>query len=387
MERKSGFIGAMFAVLLAVTTLQAGAAQQIGRDFNHMATGFPLSGGHAAAACESCHVGGVFKGTPRACDGCHAVGKRVVATPKNDKHIVTDAPCESCHFNTATWLGVRYNHGSAVMGQCRTCHNGRQAPGKAASHTSGKKATESCDSCHRTFAWLPSSWNHVGVAPGTCVTCHNGSTATGKTASHTTTAKSTYACDECHSFIGWLPARYKHNTAALCSSCHNTTVAIGKPDSHTAATIKGQNECSDCHTNIAWSPALYKHTSAAACSSCHDGVKAVGKSSGHVSTTAECNQCHTSTTTWQGALGAMPPNHIPFNAGVSCSNCHVGSAKVNATTLHAYSVASSTCATCHISPTPYSGNNQETRKSHDGSSGNNCTGCHEHSKAGSYGGW
>ncbi|MFH2134538.1 MAG: hypothetical protein ABII81_05080, partial [Pseudomonadota bacterium] len=147
MERKSGFIGAMFAVLLAVTTLQAGAAQQIGRDFNHMTTGFPLSGGHAAAACESCHVGGVFKGTPRACDGCHAVGRRVVATPKNDRHIVTDAPCESCHFNTATWLGVRYNHGSAVAGQCTNCHNGRQASGKAASHTTGNKATKSCDNC------------------------------------------------------------------------------------------------------------------------------------------------------------------------------------------------------------------------------------------------
>jgi hypothetical protein len=363
MERKSGFIGAMFAVLLAVTTLQAGAAQQIGRDFNHMTTGFTLTGGHAAAACETCHIGGVFKGTPRNCDGCHAVGQRVVATPKNDKHIVTDAPCESCHFNTATWLGARYNHGSAVPGQCRSCHNGRQASGKAGSHSSGNKATKSCDSCHRTFAWFPASWNHVGVTPGSCVTCHDGATAIGKSASHTTVAKATYACDECHSFVGWTPARYKHNTAAACSSCHNTTIAVGKPLSHGAATIKGQNECSDCHTNVAWSPALYKHTSAAACSSCHDGVKAVGKSSGHIATTAECNQCHTNTTTWLGALGAKPAQHILYaNASEPCTSCHTGTSVKRGSALHVPYLAGIACYTCHGSNTAYSGQGQKTAR-------------------------
>ncbi|MBU0687995.1 MAG: hypothetical protein KJ850_10650 [Gammaproteobacteria bacterium] len=363
MERRSGFIGAMFAVLLAVLSLQADAAQQIGRDFNHMTTGFTLTGGHAAAACETCHVGGVFKGTPRNCDGCHAVGQRVVATPKNDKHIVTDAPCESCHFNTATWLGARYNHGSAVPGQCRSCHNGRQASAKAPSHSTGSKATKSCDSCHRTFAWFPASWNHVGVAPGSCVTCHDGATAIGKSASHTTVAKATYACDECHSFVGWTPARYKHNTAAACSSCHNTTVAVGKPVSHGAATIKGQNECSDCHTNVAWLPGTYKHTSAAACSSCHDGVKAVGKSSGHIATTAECNQCHTTTTTWLGALGAKPAKHIPYaNASEPCTSCHIGTSVKRGTALHVPYLAGIACYTCHGSNTAYSGQGQKTER-------------------------
>lgn len=314
MERKSGFIGAMFAVLLAVTTLQAGAAQQIGRDFNHMTTGFPLSGGHAAAACESCHTGGVFKGTPRACDGCHAVGRRVVATPKNDRHIVTDAPCESCHFNTATWLGVRYNHGSAIAGQCTNCHNGRQAQGKAASHTTGNKATKSCDNCHRTFAWLPSSWNHSGAA-------------------------------------------------GVCSSCHvsspDVSAANRKPASHTPAALKGQLECDSCHNYFGWSPNSYKHTSAAACSSCHNGTLAVGKNSGHVATTDECNQCHTGTTSWSGALGAKPAKHIPYNASVSCSSCHTGGSVVSGATLHTY-VTTYACYTCHGSNTAYSGQGQET---------------------------
>jgi hypothetical protein len=317
MERKTGIFGAVLAVLLAVMTLSASAAEQIGRDFNHMTTGFPLSGGHAAAACETCHVGGVFKGTPRACDGCHAVGKRVVATPKNDRHIVTDAPCESCHFNTATWLGVRYNHGSAVVGQCRTCHNGRQAEGKAASHGVGKKATESCDSCHRTFAWTPASWNH-NLSSGVCSTCHTNaatvSSANLKPAGHASPAlKGTEACDACHSYIAWYPNRFKHNIAGTCSSCHlNGAKAVGQPTSHNSFT--------------SWP--------------------------------TECNQCHTSTTTWSGALGAKPAKHIPDN-GNTCTSCHVGTSVKTGSALHAY-LGGIACYTCHGSNTAYSGQGQKT---------------------------
>ncbi|MFA7400165.1 MAG: hypothetical protein WCZ98_06770, partial [Sideroxydans sp.] len=176
MKRLERVLGSLFAVALTVFSLQAFAAAQMGgRDFNHMTTGFILSGGHAVAACETCHIGGVFKGTPRACDGCHAVGKRIIATPKTNSHIVTDAPCESCHFNTATWLGARFNHGTAIQGQCTNCHNGRIAQGKP---NTGRHLTpngsKSCDSCHRTSAWSPHSWNHNGVV-GTCSTCHTSS--------------------------------------------------------------------------------------------------------------------------------------------------------------------------------------------------------------------
>ncbi|MDD4912536.1 MAG: hypothetical protein PHP57_09600 [Sideroxydans sp.] len=415
-------------VALALISLQANAATQpTTRDFNHSTTGFALSGGHAAAPCETCHVGGIFKGTPRACDACHATGKRIVATPKSNNHIATNSACETCHFNTATWLGARYNHGNATPGQCLTCHNGRLSISKPASHNAGSKATNSCDSCHRSTAWLPASWNHVGVLPGTCATCHNGSTATGKTGSHTG-AKATLACDECHKQTSWLPAAYTHrnvtpgscatchngslstgktgthtglkgtlacdschrtsawlpasfnHTTAVgtCASCHNGSLAVGKTGTHVAPKLKGTNACDDCHVNSAWLPAAFKHNTAAVCSSCHNGSIAVGKSTGHVATTLECNQCHVGTTTWLGALGAMPSNHIPFNAGVTCSNCHTGLAKVNVNVLHSFSVASSTCATCHIKPNAYTGNNQSTKSSHKGSSGNNCaqSGCH-----------
>ena len=66
MQRLGRVLGNLFAVLLTVFSMQAMAETQLaGRDFDHAATGFPLTGGHATAACETCHVAGVFKGTAK----------------------------------------------------------------------------------------------------------------------------------------------------------------------------------------------------------------------------------------------------------------------------------------------------------------------------------
>jgi hypothetical protein len=455
MNRPRRVLGGVLAVMLSVCSLHAVAeTQRSGRDFNHAATGFPLNGGHATAACETCHVAGVFKGTPKTCDGCHALGKRVVATPKSSSHIVTDAPCDSCHFNASTFLGARFNHGTALPGQCRNCHNGRQSTGKPASHSSGNRATKSCDQCHRSYTWFQASWNHIGVAPGTCASagCHvQGSNPYYRGSTHTGYKLQDPACDDCHNFVSWSPAPYKHNTGAPCSSCHGTGLGLAteKGPTHGSTTA----ECNTCHHNtVSWLGASYHNGAVAGiCGTCHNGTNGVkgtvnDPNGQHIPLTAggnpNCDLCHRSTTTftvytmnhgglstcntchsttspyvvttkrqlgnhqgsttaqdcsnchtstgWAGALGSMPSNHIPYNAGVTCSNCHTGSSTVNVTTLHTYSVATYTCANCHITPTSpgnYTGNNQRTRSSHDGSSGNNCTGCHEHSSAGSYGGW
>lgn len=337
MKRPGQIIGNLFAVMLAVFSVHAPAETNMaGRDFNHTATGFPLHGVHASAACETCHVAGVFKGTATACDGCHALGKRVVATPKSTSHIVTDAPCDTCHFNASTFLGARFNHGTAVPGQCRNCHNGRQSQGKPASHNTGNKAIKSCDQCHRSFTWFSASWNHIGVAPGTCTNCH-------------------------------IPGGES---------------SYSKPASHTAGTLKGDNQCDDCHGFVAWIPARFKHNTGAACSSCHlNGVRAVGQPSSHssfVGWPTECNDCHTNTISWSGALGAKPSNHIPYNAGVACSSCHVGTSVTTGPTLHAY-VSTFACTTCHLSGTSYLGRMDKKSIGHEGmKSSDDCSksGCH-----------
>ena len=71
--------------LLPLVLLLAGgtaSAQVTGRNFDHLTTGFELTGAHRLQACESCHVDAVFAGTPRVCAACHAQGSRIGATPK-----------------------------------------------------------------------------------------------------------------------------------------------------------------------------------------------------------------------------------------------------------------------------------------------------------------
>ncbi|MDX8386569.1 MAG: cytochrome c3 family protein [Gallionella sp.] len=406
---------ATVVLVMFAMSLPAIAAPTDSKGFNHAHTGYQLTGAHAVAACETCHTGGVFEGTPQKCDECHEVGRRVVATPKSAAHIVTTANCETCHFSTITFLGAKFNHGMATPGGCESCHNGRIKDGRPSSHSSGSKLTSSCDSCHRSSGWLPATWNHgpetIGSCknchensslvssqnlkpaghttiakstyqcdechtvfgwqpakykhntPGVCSSCHNASIAIGKPSDHTSISKATFACDDCHSISGWQPAKYKHiNAAGLCSSCHNHTIAEGKPADHTPASIRGTNECDDCHKRQGWSPAAFTHNiGGQLCSSCHNNVKAIGAPGNHLGFPGwpiECDQCHLNTLSFSGALGAKPSNHIPYNPGVTCSDCHIGAGSIaRGSAMHMH-VNTFNCFTCHGSNTMFSGNGQ-----------------------------
>lgn len=342
MKRLGRVLGSLLAVALTVFSLQAfSAAQMGGRDFNHMTTGFILSGGHAVAACETCHIGGVFKGTPRACDGCHAVGKRIIATPKTNTHVVTDAQCDSCHFNTATWLGARYNHGTAIQGQCTTCHNGRIAQGKGSSsrHT-GIFANYSCDSCHRTSTWTVAGWNHtnnasINYSGQSCDSsqCHSSTgmastltlaTAVSHMAYPTQSGVTFSGCQSCHvGFSSFSTVRFNHAGATTgCINCHNGSFkgVRAMPTNHVGGLtyMQGGTVCSDCHsTTSAWvgmnhSKVLNINTVTSrngtpvgtTCRTCHQtGVVYFGgqtqKSSGHegMSASQDCISCHTNSFT------------------------------------------------------------------------------------------
>ena len=390
MQRLGRVVGNVFAVILAVLSLQAMAeAQLAGRDFNHAATGFPLTGGHATAACETCHVAGVFKGTAKTCDGCHALGKRVVATPKSTSHIVTDAPCDTCHFNTYTFLGARYNHGTAQPGQCATCHNGRLAQGRPASHGVGLKATDSCDHCHRSYAFLPSSWNHVGVAPHTCDNpgCHvqgsNQYYRSGTT--HTRLGMVSYYCDECHKYGSWLTALFIHDRpspSGVCMGCHDGVTATGKGPTHGTTS----SDCNTCHTNtISWLGASYHNGAVAGiCGTCHNGtngVKGTGNDPNgtHIPLTAggnpNCDFCHISTTTFT----VFVMNH---SGNTTCNNCHASTSPYVVTTKrvlgsHQTSTTAQDCSNCHTSTASWAGALGAMPSNHiPYNAGVQCSNCH-----------
>jgi hypothetical protein len=406
--------GALFALMLVFFAAHAQAATKAqDKEFNHLSTGYPLTGVHTTVACEACHVGGVFVGTPRACDGCHATGKRVVATPKSLKHIVTDAPCETCHFNTSTFYGARYNHGTAVPGQCETCHNGRIAQGKPSAHPVTLSA---CDNCHRSSSWLPASWNHRDTASD-CSVCHKaggpGRNYTAAThlpmsmdtvsftgnckACHTNyyTFYSAYynhvgastSCGNCHQFAAYGPGvkqitsttahtNYASALITQCTSCHKSyavgTFAAGKYDHVGAGT------CDTCHSgHAAWSPAITQASTArhnvyaaagiAACSTCHTSTAAWAGSRYNHSSGAACSTCHSGQPTWNTYIRQMSANHIPFTAA-TCESCHTSATSwasvARGSTLHANvtTTGAGACAVCHGSNTSYPGNGQQTAR-------------------------
>lgn len=379
--------GALFAMVLAFASFQAQAATKAqDREFNHLTTGYPLTGVHATVACETCHVGGVFVGTPRACDGCHATGKRIVATPKSLKHIVTDAPCETCHFNTSTFYGARYNHGTAVPGQCTNCHNGRIVEGTPRNHPVSPVVGASCDSCHRSSSWLPASWNHTDTGSD-CSVCHK-SGGPGRNYTIAThlpmsmpPATFTGNCKACHTnYYTFLSAFYNHSGAGTqCQNCHgNGGGALAGAATYTGVRAAGSTgvqavhvaigagnylslNCQSCHKSIStFLGATYDHSGVGTtCANCHASgsptyngyLQAVTSTAAHtvygnVGLT-NCTQCHKTTTAWAGSrydhvgagacdtchtaanspyIRAMSVNHIPFiTPGTTCTNCHTSS--------------------------------------------------------------
>jgi hypothetical protein len=380
MKRLGRILGGLIAVALMAFSLQSAAVetQQSGRDFNHMSTGFMLQGGHAIAACETCHIGGVFKGTPRACDGCHALGKRIVATPKSSAHIVTDAPCDTCHFNTSTFYGARYNHANAVPGQCRTCHNGRLSEAKPNSHSTGAKATKSCDQCHRSVAWIPATWNHTpeSIAGKTCndAACHSPGGEAGTKTVYTNpkhlpfptvgTAPPFASCQTCHfSFVSFTLAKYNHPGGLVCDDCHNATYLLGAvrglPSNHIPLNSSGN--CSTCHTNTtSW------------------GVITMG-TTGHALVSTVCTTCHDTGSSYLGKMQKKTTRHIPFNGGVACTSCHTSMtawSSITGASLHTY--VSTTCITCHLSGTSFSARLQQVSSNHENRGSKDCSasGCH-----------
>lgn len=386
---RSALLGALWMVAIATMAASAAVAQTgAAKDFDHARTGYRLDGAHERARCESCHINGVFRGTPKDCASCHTSGglfSRGNVT-KSPNHVPTLASCDACH-NTRTFSGARFSHVGVAAGTCMSCHNGSTAPGKPTSHM---PTTASCDSCHRSSSWLPAAgFDHVGVQAGTCATCHNGTRAKGRGAAHVpnvaVSAIGNASCDTCHrsGFTSFLPARLHANVSVSnqCATCHTGSFppAVGKPSNalHANATT-----CETCHkSTTTWAGSKVDHgtfTIATNCASCHNGSAATGKPAVHVPTgTANCGSCHNKSpqgwkpTTWNHSQvpvtsqcaschnGAFPPadgrhpSHIPYVsiAGVgsaSCDSCHkAGYAAWTPARFHGSYTVTTQCASCH----------------------------------------
>jgi hypothetical protein len=97
-------------------------------DFDHLLTGFSLFGAHVRVECESCHIKGIFRGTPTTCEGCHGHPGSIASTFKPLNHVRTTLPCDFCH-SSVVWAGARFDHVTVAPGSCVQCHTGNRAPG------------------------------------------------------------------------------------------------------------------------------------------------------------------------------------------------------------------------------------------------------------------
>lgn len=145
--------------------------------FIHERTRFPLSGAHAAIACEACHRNARAEAlaiTPTECDTCH-VRDRASASPNHIAAGFTN--CGWCH-STTSFRGATYTHqvyrleGRHAQQTCQACHGGSVFAGLA-------QGGSNCLTCHQSdfnaTAAIPSVPDHTVGAPfgSDCNRCHD----------------------------------------------------------------------------------------------------------------------------------------------------------------------------------------------------------------------
>lgn len=147
--------------------------------FDHITTGFQLTGQHQLQDCSSCH-NGTTGGLIGECFFCHS--EQFAAAPN---HLQQNLPtnCEICH-NTSQWMQITFNHqltgfvltGAHLTAECISCHESGYAgtntecfgchSGEYNSTTSPNHASVGfpvlCQDCHSTNSWLPAQFDHDG---------------------------------------------------------------------------------------------------------------------------------------------------------------------------------------------------------------------------------
>jgi len=243
--------------------------------FEHKETGYPLTGGHAKAKCESCHM-------------ANRVGDAALAGRLRKRKLSTflgmSKECSRCHFD---------EHRSQFGDKCERCHDTKAfkptSAGfdhkKSAYPLQGAHAKVKCEQCHK-------------LSPDNEV----------RKVTRTEPPKNPAA------YVIYKPVGF-----AKCTDCHRD-VHLGKFG----------DRCEDCHTVDGWGrthtakedrrfhektryPLRGKHVNAP-CDSCHPKRRGKLKTRGlHFK---RCMDCHI-----DAHFGQMPKD-IKGPKGVNCERCH-----------------------------------------------------------------
>lgn len=225
----------------------------------HDATSMPLTGRHVATECAECHERPApgapreFRGTPGACDACHAdAHDGFFAEKLADVELSERGECAECHvtesFETIPPPGFDHARfadfalaGAHTQEECRSCHVPTTKP----------------DDAGRRFGRIERRDDHFRG----CVTCH-ADVHEGKfdEPGMPLTVDGRSDCARCHdeSSFRTLPHGFEHGRwtgfqlegahgAAECSACHEPVRAT-KGDPRTWTKAMGA-ACSDCHVD------------------------------------------------------------------------------------------------------------------------------------------
>ncbi len=332
-------------------------------------TGERLSADHRTLACQSCHVGGSFRGSASGCISCH---ERDYAATANPNHASAGFPtnCETCHrASDTTWRssgGGGFNHnatfqllGTHATAACATCHKGNVFRGTA----------RDCVGCHLDKYNATRAPNHVAAGfPAACESCHRASDTSwgGAGFNHNAVFQllgnhATANCATCH----------KNNvykgTARDCVGCHLDKYNATRAPNHVAAGFP--TACESCHraSDTSWGGAGFNHNAVfqllgnhatANCATCH-------KNNVYKGTARDCVGCHLDKS------ATRAPNHVAAGFPTACESCHRasdtswGGAGFNHSSVFALvgRHATAQCASCHV-------NNVYKGTARD------CVGCH-----------
>ena len=261
-------------------------------EFDHIETGFALTGYHKHLDCIKCHESGQNEKLPHRCDTCHN-NELATGMPKN--HVATREPCDICHTTSGFIEQIDMDHRNTAA-PCIFCHDGFSQSGKSVTHI---QSSNNCKICHNTQHWRPLGFvEHHEISVGACDICHNNVITQGKDpAKHISTSNQ---CEACHNRSGsnWHAAQVDHEQVlGSCSSCHNNLLASGPNASHISVNL----ECDACHNAMSWQGLQFSHAQnpGMRCVSCHDSIALSGKPLNHVKSSDECENCHDVDVSWR----------------------------------------------------------------------------------------
>jgi len=338
----------------------------IGDNFDHIITGYELSGIHGEIDCVRCHTGS----TPaekhdfgqassdcaschadvhndqwgQDCERCHRPDTWALSTEQQN-HDLTTFPlqgphrslgCESCHLSNP-------GTGSSLPLDCVGCHSQQYEASTRPAHQV-LNLGDDCESCHapQTTVWNSSTFDHndtgfflLGMhgtarcsschtqpaesTPSACRDCHISDFIASSDPEHES-AGYPLDCELCHDSFNWNSTFLHEETGFLLTGAHETTLCI---ECHNDQNYGDTPEtCFDCH-QPAWEASEPPHEDApfsAICEDCHSTTAWLPSSWSH------------DTDTEYPLTGA----HI----GPDCESCH---------TVSPYANQSSLCVDCHES--------------------------------------